>query len=1461
MKRSIELYINGARVDLDAEALILFNYRFEELSNPTIVKNSYSQTITLKSTDTNNRVFGAFYRSDRAISAAIFDPKRKVPFQIFDGGTLLEAGYAKLENVVTKNGVAHEYKVGLFGGLGSFFYGLSYDDAGNKKTLASLDYGREVGFTINANTVKQAWDYLTPGPYTGANKWQIVNFAPCYNGIPTDDFDADKMLVRADEVGLPTVRQDGDDTYRVYQNITLVKLGRKVNEWEAHDLRSYLQRAVVRFRAVLAACCDSAQNGGYSVVLDPSFFNDENPYYNDLWLALPQVHKLNGLGEGDNGTFSFPAGGGDIHLNAAVDLSIPFGTETSIEFGVRFTMEPRRDPAGDVLYGSAVEDGTVHSYAWLVQVVGYDSNGAEVAGSSVELLQTRIAGAQYGADWVAREIGYNPAYNAGFDALNLAGQWERDGSGWVWSRNFTGIMTAANLSRVELVAIPVHIIDSDTAAPVVMQQENVAYSYESQTEATNPQIRVDAIGLEGIANANRYEYEAASSVRSNSRITKDALLATEHTPAEYLIAFAKVFGLQFMVDREAKTVSILTRDTFFSAHAADIIDLTDRVDRSKDITVTPFLFDTKWLELAFEADDIQFAEEYLNAYGRKYGAARINTGFEFNSETKELLDGLAVKGGVEVLERSKMFNNITEAGKPVPSAFLDAGEFTLYKNSVPGDDKTFPLPIPTAAAAISYWNDTYLGYDAYSKPQFHGSDQKELDLRDTFLLYGGRVSLDGKYFGRVKITDDDEYMAVLNDNTPCWHGGAYGIALDVTNYPLFGRYTWSGSRIVRSLDFGMPAEVDIPGVGFEERAGLYDRFWERFLSDRYDDDARVMKCSVDLSGLQVDAELLRRFFYYDGALWSMNAIENHSVTTFDPTLCEFVKVIDILNYTGGQTPAAHSINALPATIEFDPYGSTVQISVTASGPWTAAVVGIAGVTLSAYSGTGDATITATAPQNQGTALAGQIVFTLTETGDTAAVEASQGIPGAVGVSPNSVDFCMEGDLWREEWGPGYQGRLGRYEIAVTTGRPEDTWKITSLPSWVKAYRNGNPLLVGSIQTGPGTFEIVADPNYSWSSKDDDLTIEFTQGGDVVTKTVRCQQSFFGWALMFMSPESGDTVEIGEAPAGSSSPAAYFKNGQSGDAATVGVSYEVHANRQIGDGTVFPGVRIEYFDPFGRNDRFDFPARTKSETQTVIDNGGIARGVLTMAEAQVAKDLIFKISINAAGAGSFHYAASGAAGSTVYDLVNSQFFKLDSAAILPYILIDGSQEISIAPDGSVSVNFSSNSVWLRAQCDLYDARQIIFNGKAGRNIGVDSFSVITDTFSVTPNHSTAVEDFKVVYVTDDADIVGTEIRGGVLTTILVHQQPLSWDVPGTITRPASGGGAYYFSPSTNFESPRFTFYGASSESWCHVTPETPGSPYLVLTLDANTTGAQRTCVVTVYCQWDGTSKQVTIIQEA
>ena len=140
MRRKIELYIGGRRADLNDQALVLFNYSLTDIQKPTAVKNAYSKQITLPGTPANDAIFSGSYRVDRTVGLGQFNPLERTAFVIYDEkGTILEQGYAKLDKVTSK-GENRTYAVTLYGGLGSFFYGLSYKSNGEKMTLADLQY-------------------------------------------------------------------------------------------------------------------------------------------------------------------------------------------------------------------------------------------------------------------------------------------------------------------------------------------------------------------------------------------------------------------------------------------------------------------------------------------------------------------------------------------------------------------------------------------------------------------------------------------------------------------------------------------------------------------------------------------------------------------------------------------------------------------------------------------------------------------------------------------------------------------------------------------------------------------------------------------------------------------------------------------------------------------------------------------------------------------------------------------------------------------------------------------------------------------------------------------------------------------------------------------------------------------------------------------------------------------------
>ena len=234
-----------------------------------------------------------------------------------------------------------------------------------------------------------------------------------------------------------------------------------------------------------------------------------------------------------------------------------------------------------------------------------------------------------------------------------------------------------------------------------------------------------------------------------------------------------------------------------------------------------------------------------------------------------------------------------QGGQRIPSVFLDAGHKVTYVNpNNSGDTFDYDIPTINRSATIEYINATYKSYDSYPRLQFCDEENAPIDGEDVLVIYSGNKAYD------IMISDDDSAMfATYNDGVPCWILHASG-----TQYPLpiFSRYTMSGKKVNVSLDFGIPAEIDIPGITHPSGKTVYDRGWAKYLADRYNVDTKVVKCNVDWRGIQVGEHLLRNFYYFDGAIWVLNKITNHDITGYGTTQCEFVKVQSKTNYLYGQ---------------------------------------------------------------------------------------------------------------------------------------------------------------------------------------------------------------------------------------------------------------------------------------------------------------------------------------------------------------------------------------------------------------------------------------------------------------------------------------------------------------------------------------------------------------------------------
>ena len=862
MRNKVKLYIEGLPADLDESSFLLLNYTAEDLSNPTIVKNSFSRQITLKGTANNDAIFGNIYRNDRntvygsPYTGPNFDPTRKTSFVIYnDYNEILESGYLKLDEVVTTR-KRHDYKVTLFGGLGSFLYGLSYKANGDKMTLADLDFGETLDFTVHRNTIFEAWTRLGHG--TGPAKWDILNFMPSYLGLPPAPFDANKCAVYAFGCGL----KYSEDGYTTNANgFTLVTLNDKVTANEAKDYRSYLQKPVIKMSAVINAICNSANNGGYTVNLDSYFFDNTNPYWTDTWLTLPMFNDLN-INETTVQT---------TQTMSALDTVLPIVGGGTGQVSITVQADPYCNMMGlpNFNYKLFCRNSTGIVVNYLVFTVTlYDSSNNEIATATYRIGTNGTSLPSYypQPDFLCHHI---------------------NGSGYFVDANDSPVtfplFASADGAAYYKVAISNEVYWNGIGAPPAGD-----YSWKMWDE--NETVYANGYRFDPAMSGSTVEVTAQSStsVRTGATITKANLLSGSQTPADYLLSFCKTFGLQIIQHKDTKTVDIVLRTNFYNGST---IDLTNRIDRGREMSKKPFAFDAKWYLFGNDAKG-EYADYYKNNYSRPFGQFRVNTGYDFDAGQKVMTDSIVFNNAVSVMETSPFFCDLVKSGKDIPSVFLSGGKYNLYNGS---ETKSFDLP-NFFDATKTWTNPSYPMHDNWAKVQFHGAEDAHIDERDTLVFFGGMEDTSSEH---LSLTDDSENMLSLNNNVPCWLPNVCDIdpSVHISEMPHFSRYIWSGSTINLQLDWGDPMELQIPGVTVGVNSNIFDGYWNKYIADRYDDDSAVVTCYVDLRGMKVDESLLRNFYWFDGALWALNRIIDYSLTTPGPTKCEFVKVQDKTNYT------------------------------------------------------------------------------------------------------------------------------------------------------------------------------------------------------------------------------------------------------------------------------------------------------------------------------------------------------------------------------------------------------------------------------------------------------------------------------------------------------------------------------------------------------------------------------------
>lgn len=890
MRRRVTLYIDGQRADTSEQALILFNHAATDLDKPTAVKNSYSQQVTLPGTANNASIFGGYARPDRVTGAGGFNALQKTPFAIYDElSQVLERGYLRLDSVERQGDIVTGYKVTLFGGLGTFLYGLSYTDSGAKMTLADLDYlgtpspEGELDLKITASAVRAAWARLASNPASVSGLYDIINFAPCYEGVPEGDFDADKGYGYALPLNL-----DRPAGYRTDEaGGTRVNFAQALDMWSAHDLRCYLQRPVLSMRALLAAIQRRAAVLGYTF----DYSQIPSAQYETLWKTLPSIPSLGSFNKADGdlaATIAQTSGTTDIvatwNITGLQDMA---GIDLTAKIGFTLSWAVGQTASTLTLMNNTMTEASVV----FLQMVAWDSNGRQCGYSDVTMLAPQNTILNPAS--LAAFCGYQPAGQPGYNAFNTVTSLQ-GGRMRIPEDLF---ITLRAVGAVQVVLYADAYLLTGYLAGGTPQIDSATYMNGSLPAlwygATRRNTTMTFVAQSSTPNV--ISYTSPDSPRSGALLTKAMLLNSKYSPAEYLLSLAKQFGWKFCIDEGLRKVSLMPREEYYTSGEPDI-DLSEWIDRSKPVTILPLRLESKWYEFLQPMAEGAFAKEYKGIYGLDYGIQRVNTGYDFDAASINLLEGSAMRAAVSKQAHGPYWDVLLWQGDPLPTPFLTSGNTYTLWSTADGAEKNFDVPAYSASdsdVTLESYNTALAGYDAdrVTRLELCDAGGKPIDGEDILCRYHGQVRMP-----YLKLSDDTTQMLLANNGRPCWSLAVPGPSGE--SVPTFSRYGQQGGVVNDMLDFGVPKEVDIPGIAFADGVTMYALYWQGYLADLLDVDTKVMRCHVNLERVQVNAALLRRFFWYEGCWWVLNKITNYSLTTFDTTECEFVQVRNKNNYNG-----------------------------------------------------------------------------------------------------------------------------------------------------------------------------------------------------------------------------------------------------------------------------------------------------------------------------------------------------------------------------------------------------------------------------------------------------------------------------------------------------------------------------------------------------------------------------------
>lgn len=655
-----ELFLDNVKVDLQEELTQTVDTQFLDSYQPEALIGAHSKTVTLPGTAKNNAIFA--------------NQKERYEATVWENGSRVLYGYATLDKVKKQNQETY-YDVTLYTMLGEFFSNLKGTDR-EPKDLADLYYGF---YGFNPNSETRTAPLFTLDEFFVHNSWLVSGSAsdsstqeatfqvvPC--NFDQKNFDRERLLFNETNASLrffKTGSDDGSGSYFVSGSDKFV-----VVEMEENTPYAMMNVPInnmpigTRYRKVIEACTRPVNNGGFTVNLDPDWFNNDNPYWTELFIMNTQpgmeIDYTADTVEGSPFTYPHVTGTGQYAVSASADLS-PWtavgGVLTTsqivenckVEFkflpeiyvnngyvrvwahggpnnqwqenqsyygGPGSTINCTYDPHTTGC-GNATGSMTLPYY----NVRTYNSNNMQVKLIVKDATTNAVLGT---STWNStnKEFKPNPYVNNGQTRYYVLADGEQTLSVTFGGQNLSGDTQNQIKVQIEvsgtmaLYPVPETIASCHGKTPgcsLTIYFDAKRSTSSGWTQHSYSQNWPNYLNYGSNKITLETKYSAAGFQSLVVEPNKEQLLGGMGTPLDWFIKYLRMFNLRVYCHPDSKIIDVMTLDNYINKFEPE--DLTGRLDYSQEYTSEKKVIDESYIKWEVTPNKNESTERWQDAYG------------------------------------------------------------------------------------------------------------------------------------------------------------------------------------------------------------------------------------------------------------------------------------------------------------------------------------------------------------------------------------------------------------------------------------------------------------------------------------------------------------------------------------------------------------------------------------------------------------------------------------------------------------------------------------------------------------------------------------------------------------------------------------------------------------------------------------------------------------------------------